>query len=159
MIYKYLSFSIAITFISFIVGMIVSTVLRKTRFYDNELSNLNFIKSEKANKWFGVDIVKWTVKNTPFKYFNQKLQLKNKAEKTDLHKLRKEMTSSEIDHLIGFIFVTLFALVKFYTTEWLFGLTIMIVNILMNLNPSLLQQQNKRRIDKLIKKPVANAEV
>ncbi|MES2379595.1 MAG: hypothetical protein V4538_01050 [Bacteroidota bacterium] len=27
-----------------------------------------------------------------------------------------------------------------------------IVNILMNLNPSLLQQQNKRRIDKLINK-------
>jgi hypothetical protein len=40
---------------------------------------------------------------------------------------------------------------KFYKTEWLFGLTILIVNKLMNLSPSLLQQQNKRRIDKLIK--------
>lgn len=151
MAYKYLSFSIAITFISFIVGMAVNAVIKKTKFYNNELSNLNFIKSKKLNKWFGVDIVKWTVKNTPFKYFNQKLKLKNKIEKTDLHKLRKEMTSSEIDHLIGFVFVAIFALVKFYKTEWLFGFTIMIVNILMNLNPSLLQQQNKRRIDKLIK--------
>jgi len=31
-------------------------------------------------------------------------------------------------------------------------LTIMVVNILMNLYPSLLQQENKRRIDKLIKR-------
>jgi ABC-type protease/lipase transport system fused ATPase/permease subunit len=97
-------------------------------------------------------MVKWIVKNTPFKYLNQKLQLKNKIEKADLHQLRQEMTSSEIDHLIGFVFVAAFALVKFYKTEWLFGLTIMAVNILMNLNPSLLQQQNKRRIDRLIKK-------
>jgi ABC-type protease/lipase transport system fused ATPase/permease subunit len=125
---------------------------KNTPFYSNKLSNLNFIKSKMLNKYFGVDIVRWIVKNTPFKYFNQKLKLRNKIEKTDLHELRKEMTSSEIDHLIGFVFVTIFALMKFYKTEWLFGLTIMIVNILMNLHPSLLQQQNKRRIDKVIKK-------
>lgn len=152
MSYKYLSFSIAITFISFIVGMAVNAVLKKTNFYNNKLAYLNFIKSEKLNKWFGVDIVKWVVKNTPFKYFNQNLKLKNKIEKTDLHVLRNEMTSSEIDHLIGFVFVSIFALVKFYKTEWLFGITIMFVNIWMNFIPSLLQQQNKRRIDKLIKK-------
>jgi Glycosyl-4,4'-diaponeurosporenoate acyltransferase len=152
MLYKYLSFSIAITFISFVVGIAVNAVLKKTKFYNTELSNLNFIRSDMLNKWFGVDLVRWTVKNTPFKYLNQKLTLNGKIEKAGLHKLRQEMTSSEIDHLIGFVFVAIFALVKFYKTEWLFGLTIMIVNILMNLNPSLLQQQNKRRIDKLIKK-------
>jgi uncharacterized protein YacL len=152
MIPKYLSFSIAITFISFMIGMVVNVLLKNTLFYNNKLSNLNFIKSKMLNKYLGVDIVKWIVKNTPFKYFNQKLKLRNKIEKADLHALRKEMTSSEIDHLIGFVFVMIFALMKFYKTEWLFGLTIMIVNILMNLHPSLLQQQNKRRIDKVIKK-------
>ncbi|RDC56332.1 hypothetical protein DU508_12060 [Pedobacter chinensis] len=152
MTYKYLSFSIAITFISFIVGMAINAILKKTEVYNNELSNLNFVKSEKLNEWIGVDVVKWIVKNTPFKYFNQKLKLRNKIEKSDLLNLRKEMTSSEIDHLIGFAFVTIFALVKFYKAELFFGFTIMIVNILMNLYPSLLQQQNKRRIDKLIKK-------
>lgn len=152
MSYKYLSFSIAITFISFIVGLAINAFLKKTEIYNNNLSNLNFIKSEKLNKWIGVGIIKWIVKNTPFKYLNQKIKLRNKIEKADLHALRKEMTSSEIDHLIGFAFVTIFALVKFYKTEFLFGLTIMMVNILMNLYPSLLQQQNKRRIDKLVKK-------
>ena len=62
------------------------------------------------------------------------------------------MTISEIDNLIGFVFVTIFALVKFYYLDFLFGLTIMMVNILMNLYPSLLQQQNKRRIDRSIKR-------
>ncbi|MBK8243585.1 MAG: hypothetical protein IPK88_09170 [Saprospiraceae bacterium] len=151
MLSKYISFSIAITFISFIVGMTVNAILKKTKFYNNRLSKLNLIKSEKLNKCLGVDIVKWVVKNTPFKYFNQKLKLRNKIEIADLHVLRVEMTSSEIDHLIGFVFVMFFVLMKFYKTEWLFGLTILIVNILMNLSPSLLQQQNKRRIDKLIK--------
>ncbi|MBK9320695.1 MAG: hypothetical protein IPM91_19170 [Bacteroidetes bacterium] len=152
MTYKYLTFSIAITFISFMVGMIINGILKRTAFYNNKLTNLNFIKSEKLNKWIGVDLVKWIVKNTPFKYFNQKLKVNSKIEKSDLVKLRQEMTSSEIDHLIGFVFVTIFAMVKFYKSDWLFGLTIMIVNILMNLNPSLLQQQNKRRIDKLIER-------
>jgi len=152
MTYKHLSFSIAITFISFIIGMIINNILKKTEIYNNKLSNINFIKSERLNKLIGVAIVKWIVINTPFKYFNQKFKLRNKIKKTGLVKMRAEMTSSEIDHLIGFIFVAIFALVKFYKTELLFGLTIMIVNILMNLNPSLLQQQNKRRIDRLIKK-------
>ena len=134
------------------VGMAINALLKKTEFYNNKLSNLNFIKSEKLNKWIGVGIVKWIVKNTPFKYFNQKIKLRNKIEKAELHVFRKEMTSSEIDHLIGFAFVTIFALVKFFKTEFLFGLTIMIVNILMNLYPSLLQQQNKRRIDKLLRR-------
>lgn len=151
MTYKYLSFSISIAVISWIVGMTINAILRKTEFY-YKLSNLNFLKSDKLNKIIGIGIFKWIVKNTFFKFFNQKLKLKKRIEKTDLNKLRDEMTISEIDHLTGFIFVTIFALVKLYSLNFLFGLTIIIMNIVMNLYPSLLQQENKRRIDKLIKK-------
>ncbi|WP_273243787.1 MULTISPECIES: hypothetical protein [unclassified Flavobacterium] len=152
MIYKYLTFGIAITFISWIVGMAVNAVLRKTEYYNKSLSNLNFIENEKWNKFIGLGIFKWIVKNTFFKFFNQKLKLKKKIEKTELNNLRNEMTISEIDHLIGFGFVAVFALVKVWNSYYLFGLVIMIVNILMNLYPSLLQQENKRRIDKLMGK-------
>lgn len=152
MIYKYLVFGISMAFISFMVGMIIGAFLRKTTLYKNHLSNLNFIKNERLNDIIGIGIIKWIVKNTFFKFFNQKLTLKNKIEKTDLNKLRDEMTMSEIDHLIGFAFVTIFAFIKWYTYNFTFGLTIMLVNILMNLYPSLLQQRNKRRIDKLMKK-------
>jgi hypothetical protein len=148
---QYLSFSISISIISWIIGMILNEVIKNQSYYLN-LSNLNFIKSESLNKIIGLGFFKWIVKNTFFKYFNQKLKLKNKIEISKLNELREEMTFSEISHLIGFVFVTIFALVKFINGNYLFGLIIMVVNILLNLYPSLLQQVNKRRIDKLIKK-------
>ena len=139
---------------SWIVGMILNSILMKTEYYKN-LSNLNIIASKTLNKKIGLDFFKWIVKNTPFKYFNQKLKLKTKIGMTELNVLRKEMTLSEISHLIGFGFVSIFAIIKLANTEYLFALFIMIANTLMNLYPSLLQQENKRRIDRLIK-TVAN---
>lgn len=150
MITHYISFSISITFISWIVGMIGNGVLIKMEYYKN-LSNLNFIKNETINKRIGLGAFKWFVKNTFLKFFNPKLKLKNRIEMTDINELRKEMTNAEISHLIGFGFVFIFTLVKLINGDFLFALIFMIVNILMNLYPSLLQQENKRRIDRLIK--------
>lgn len=152
MVYKYLSFSFAVVFTSFIVGIAINSWLKKTDMYDNKLSRLDFIQQDKLTKWIGVDCIKWFVINTPFKFFNPNLKLKNKVDKSDLINLRMEMTHAEISHLLGFVFVSIFAFVKFFKAEWYFGLTIMLVNVLMNLYPSLLQQQNKRRIDQLIQR-------
>ena len=145
---KYLTFGISISVISWIVGMILNGILVKTEYY-KKISNLNFIESKTLNKNIGIEYFKWIVKNTFFKFFNQKIKLENK--KTELTEVRREMTIAEISHLIGFIFVTFIAIYKSVSHNYLFGLTIMVVNILMNLYPSLLQQENKRRIDKLIK--------
>ena len=153
---KYLTFGISISFISWIVGMIINRVLVKTEYYE-KISNLNFIASKTLNKNIGIEYFKWIVKNTFFKFFNQKIKLKDN--KTELTEIRKEMTIAETGHLIGFIFVAVFAIYKSFSHNFLFGLIIMIVNILMNLYPALLQQENKRRLDKLIKrqtKTVAN---
>ncbi|MBX7227917.1 MAG: hypothetical protein K1X55_17925, partial [Chitinophagales bacterium] len=68
----------------------------------------------------------------------------------ELADIRKEMTLSEISHLIGVVFVTFFAAYKGFSKCFLFGFFVMLVNVLMNLYPSLLQQENKRRIDKLM---------
>ena len=146
---KYLTFGISISFISWIVGMILNSILLKTEYY-KKLSNLNFATNRNFNKYIGIEQFKWIVKNTFFKFFNQKIKLKDK--KVELTEIRKEMTIAEISHLIGFIFVIFFALYKSYTHNCLFGLIIiMIANIFMNLYPSLLQQENKRRIDKILK--------
>lgn len=142
-------FSISITFISWIVGMIINALLKKTVSYNQELVNFNFIKNEKLNKAIGIGVIKWVVKNTFFKFFNPKLKFDRSVNLTELKIIRNEMTKSEIEHLIAFVFASFFAVVKFYNHNYLFCLIIMIVNILMNLYPSLLQQQNKRRIDKL----------
>jgi hypothetical protein len=97
-------------------------------------------------------LFKWVVKKTFFKYFNPKLKLKGKAEILELKELRKEMTFAELNHLVGFCFVSIFVFVKFVDGLYLFGFIMMLVNILLNLYPSLLQQQNKSRIDKFIKR-------
>ncbi len=127
--------------------MIINSVLVKTKYY-KKISNLNFIKSKSLNRHIGIDYFKWIVKNSFFKFFNQKIKLNNN--KSDLTEIRKEMTMAEISHLIGFLFVTCFALYKSITHNFLFGLIIMIVNIFMNLYPTLLQQENKRRIDLIL---------
>ncbi len=62
------------------------------------------------------------------------------------------MIEAEISHLIGFVFVMIFSLIAWFKCEWALGFTILGVNIFMNLNPVLLQQQNKRRINRIIKK-------
>lgn len=148
---KYITFGIAISLISWTVGMIINGMLVKTEYYQ-KLSNLNFIESKTLNKNIGIEYFKWIVKNTFFKFFNQNIKLKDR--KTDLVEIRKEMTLAEISHLIAFIFVTFFAIYKGFSDNFLFGLVIMLVNILMNLYPSLLQQENKRRIDKLINRQI-----
>ncbi len=144
----YIIFGISISFISWMVGLILNGILVKTKYY-KKLSNFNFIKSSKINKLIGIKQFKWIIKNTFFKFFNQKITLKDK--KVDLIEIRKEMTIAEIGHLIAFLFVIPFAIYKSIRYDIYFGLVIMFFNVIMNLYPSLLQQANKRRLDKLIK--------
>lgn len=145
------TFGISMSFISWIVGMIINAILLKTKYYQ-KISNLNFIKSKAFNKNIGIEKFKWIVKNTFFKFFNQKIKVENK--KTDLNKIRNEMTLSEISHLIGFVFVLIFAIYQSFNQSFVFAMSIMIPNTLMNLFPSLLQQENKRRIDQIIKRQI-----
>jgi hypothetical protein len=131
-------------------GMIVNSFIKDKDYYI-KLSNLNFLKNEKYNKVIGLELLTWVVKNTFFKFFNQSLKLDKTTEISALKNLRKEMAIAEISHLIAFIFVLFFAVYKGISQNFVFGLVVMGINILMNLYPSLLQQKNKRRIDRLIK--------
>lgn len=150
---QYLKFGISISIISWMVGMAVHALIKNRPLYAN-LSNFNFIRSKRINKWLGVGVFKWVVKNTVFKFFNQSLKVETKVGLPELEALRKEMTTAEVGHLIGFGFgfVLVFAAEKVASGDYLFGLTIMGLNALPNLHPSLLQQQNKRRLDRLIER-------
>ena len=130
--------------------MIVNAALRKTEFY-GKLSNFSLVKCRKLNRLIGLDAFKSIVKKTFFRFFNPKLQLPSKATTKELIELRQEMTFAEISHFIGFSFVMIFAMIKIIRAEYLFSLWIILVNILMNLYPSLLQQENKGRIDRFLK--------
>ncbi|MCU0444059.1 MAG: hypothetical protein MUE85_04020 [Microscillaceae bacterium] len=142
-----LTFGTSISIVSWMIGIIFNGIFGKTDFY-KKLSNLNFIESKSLNKNIGMKYFKWLVKNTFFKFLNQKIKLEKKND--DLKNIRNEMTLAEISHLVGFMFVALWAIYFSFRVNLLYGLTIMIPNIFLNLYPSLLQQENKRRIDKLI---------
>lgn len=151
MIAKYFLFSISVAFSSMILGMMVTAVLKKSAAYER-LSQMNWIKSRKVNKRIGLGLFKWVVKYTFFKYFNQKLKVEGKVEAADLRELRSEMTFSEIAHLVGFVAMMGFTMVMCVKGNYMYALVSLVVNILMNLYPSLLQQENKRRIDVLLRR-------
>jgi len=131
--------------------MVFNSLLRKTKHYD-KLSNLTLIKSKALQKKIKLSWFKWIVRNTFFKYFNPKLKLKSKTNICELKDLRQQMNFAELNHLVGFCFVLVFVVVKFANGLYLFGFIMLIVNVLLNLYPSLLQQENKARIDMFIKK-------
>ncbi len=149
-----LSFGASTSIISWIVGMILNALLMKTEYY-SKLSNLNFINSKALNKKIGIHYFKWIVKNTFFKFFNQAIKVDSKS--TDLVEIRRQMTLSEISHLLGFGVVALVAIFQSVNVSLIFGLAMMIPNILLNLYPSLLQQENKRRIDRVINRQNSGA--
>lgn len=152
MLIRYITFSVSIVFISFIVGMIMTALIRNTNFYKTRLSNLNFVKSDIINQMLGVGLVKWIVKNTFFKYLNPNLRFDKKSNISQIKTIRDDMIKAEIDHLFAFLFVSIFMFSAINNHKFLSALIILFTNIIMNLNPSLLQHQNKRRIDKLLSK-------
>ena len=147
---KYLTFAISIAFISWIVGMLISAMLSKTSFITKNMSQLNFIRSEKLNNVIGLNYFKWIIIHSFFKFFNPKLSMKKRILPRELEDYRAEMTAAEVNHIFAFAFMLIFVLINVFKGLYLSAWIIMLVNIIMNLYPALLQQQNKRRIDKYL---------
>ena len=64
---KYLTFSFAISVISWIVGMVVNAGLIKTPFYKQYLTKLNFITNDDLNRYIGIGTFKWIIIHSLFK--------------------------------------------------------------------------------------------
>jgi hypothetical protein len=139
---------ISFSLISWMIGIIFNSLFSKRQFY-KRFSDLNFVESDVFNRIIGLNQFCWIIKNTFFKFFNQKIRISNRN--TNLDDLKKVMTLAEISHLVGFIFVTIFSIYYSIKVSILYGATMMVPNIFLNLYPSLLQQKNKRRINRLIK--------
>lgn len=144
-----LSFGLSLSIVSWMVGIIGNALLLKTSYYEG-LSHLNFIPSKALNKALGIGQFKWIVKNTFFRFLNQGIKVEGKN--TDLTAIRHQMTLAEVSHLIGFLFVAAFAVFQTFNISLVFGLSMMIPNAILNAYPSLLQQENKRRIDQVLER-------
>jgi hypothetical protein len=139
------AFGLSISVVSWIVGIGGGAVLLRSR-HVHRLSHLNFIRSPALNGALGLGPFKWIVKNTFFRFLNQGIRVGGK--RTDLASIRHEMTVAEVNHLVGFLFVAVVALYQGVNVGPVFALTMMIPNVVLNGYPVLLQQENKRRIDR-----------
>jgi hypothetical protein len=108
------------------------------------------VTGEKANRYLGVLALKHIILHSFWKQLNPLLTIKTTNRET-LLKLRTEMTNAEISHLICFV-LAMVLMIVFYITKFKVGIIIplFICNILFHLYPALLQQYNKRRLDRVI---------
>lgn len=141
------TFGFSLCLVSWMVGIIGNAMLLKTRYYER-LSHLNFIPSQAVNRALGMERFKYIVKNSIFRILNQAIRVDGKH--SDLVALRHQMTVAEIGHLIGFLFVAAFAVYQSVNVSVVFALAMMVPNLVLNAYPTLLQQENKRRIDQLL---------
>jgi hypothetical protein len=142
-----LVFGTSISVVSWMVGIIGIHWVAKSAWYPR-LQHLNFIPDPAANRYLGIWVFRWIVRDTPFRFFNQAVRLREG--RADLQRIRDAMTHAEVSHLIGFGFVVPFAVFKGFAVGWGFAALMMGPNVLLNLYPALLQQENKRRIDRLL---------
>ncbi|MCB0382481.1 MAG: hypothetical protein KDD05_04065 [Psychroserpens sp.] len=151
MILVYILNSIAFVFGSWTIGLIINIAIKDLPFY-SKLSHFNCIKNESTYQAMGMNAFKWALKNSFFKYFNQKLKFDNKPSIAQLQEVRKEMTYSEIGHFIAFFLIVVVVIIKLLDQQLIYAIILFIVNVIFNLYPSLLQQQNKKRIDRILKR-------
>ncbi|HEY0929859.1 MAG TPA: hypothetical protein VGE27_08050 [Gemmatimonas sp.] len=138
------AYGLSLCMISWVVGILGGALLQKTSYFE-KLSHLNFIPSKAVNSVLGIEQFKWIVKNSFFRFLNQSIRMEGK--RTDWVSVRHQMTIAEINHLIGFLFVAAAAWYQSFNVSLVFGLGMIIPNVMLNAYPSLLQQENKRRID------------
>lgn len=144
-------FGISLAFSFSIIGMLVNTAIRNKPFY-RHLSNFNFIKSEKANRYFGILVFRTIVLKSFWRHFNPAIKIaEGRPNLQKLQAIRNEMTYAEISHLIAFICGLIMAVVM-QITHFLYNalVPLLLFNVIFHIYPPLVQQYNKRRLDKVI---------
>ncbi len=143
-------YSTSITFSSMLLGIAINGFLKKKAFYKN-LSNFHFIKDDLFYKILGINMIRWLVSKTYWKYANPHFIIKKRPGVAELLAMRSEMTNAEISHLAGFVIVGVVSVFLLINQKLEFSIILTIMNILFNLYPALLQQKNKSRISQFLK--------
>jgi hypothetical protein len=146
----YLSFSILVAvFISGPMGLWLVNKMDKKGILFTTIKNWQLTNQLWIYKLIGLSVFAWFVNETFFKHFNTKIKINRRPNRDDINQLKTEMTIAEICHLIGFVFVLPIQLIGFllYGFNSLFYF-LLILNVIFNLYPVLLQEHNKTRLTK-----------
>lgn len=84
-------------------------------------------------------------------WFNRDLKLKPSADIETVQILKRNMGYAEAGHLVAFFFLLIVnGAFIFYKLDWMYVIFFFFMNIVFNMYLVLLQQYNKRRIDKVL---------
>ena len=136
-------------FLSYAIGQILADYLVKKKKV-NWFEDHNYL-DEKRTRSIGVLRLGWMIRNSFMGWFNKKLRLKPSAGLEDLQTLKREMNYAEAGHLVAFYFLLIVNIwFVFMKLEWWYILLFFMINLVFNMYLVLLQQYNKRRIQRLI---------
>ncbi len=140
-------------FVSYTIGAWFTNIIINLSI-DKHFLDKDFL-SDSWTKRIGVLHFGWLIRHSFMGVFNQKLKYKGKLNQEKLAQLKHEMTLAEVGHLIAFYFSLLIhGLFIYLKMDWRYIVVFFILNIIFNFYLVLLQQYNKRRIDKLLKRNV-----
>lgn len=140
---------IFLLFLSYGFGALATALLRKSNWF-KWFENHNYI-GDQCTKRLGILHLGWIIRKSFLGIFNKKLVYSGKMNNRKLKALKDEMTLSENSHLLAFISLQ-FLITYLFMIEipmWQI-ISYTLLNIIFNLYLVLLQQYNKRRIDRLL---------
>ena len=136
-------------FLSFIVGMLVNALLRPLNIYER-LSNRYLFSDSQSYESFGILWYRKILLATPFRSFNTNIRFSTNRSIETLDSIRIHMANAEVSHWAGFAAMLALMVAAWWYRGLTIALTYLILNILGNLYPCLLQQYNKRRLTRVI---------
>ncbi len=143
---------LSIIMVSWLLGLLSTSYLKEQKYY-YKLSSLKIFGNVRIYKAIGIELFKWSVTKTFYRHLNKNIKFNRRPSLNELVSVRNEMTNSEILHGVAFVLVLIIGvpftvIQKGHNTV----LPLLVFNIIFNLYPTLLQQYNKVKLDRLIDK-------
>lgn len=140
---------VAVMFLSFLFGMMGNAVLRRLPIYET-FGRRYLFSGLRAYERLGVLWYRRVLLATPLRFFNSDIRFSANRSLATMDSLLIHMMNAEVAHWVGFGAM----LVLNFVAGWYFGiktaLAYIIVNLLGNLYPCLLQQYNRHRLTRVI---------
>lgn len=136
-------------FMSFVIGLATVPMVRRTAL-GQMLQTSYLFRDTKTYESVGVLWFKNLLLYSLFQSFNTDIHFTKQRDLETLRKIRGHMLTAEIAHWSGFVVMMILTIVAWISRGTLVGAGFLIANVFGNLYPCLLQQYNKRRLNRLI---------
>lgn len=140
---------VAVMFLSFLLGMLGNALLRRLAIYKS-FGDRYLFTGAKPYENLGVLWYRRFLLATPFKWFNTSIRFSANRSLEKFDVVLGHMIDAEVAHWIGFAGMLVFSIAAFWYRGLEMASAHLILNLLGNLYPCLLQQYNRQRLNRVI---------